>query len=84
MNYFHFSYYLNEKENRMPKGSDLANIANELHTTTDYLLGVERQGIGFAEIKTLLADSTMDMTQDEIKELSRMLLFAYQRQEGVD
>ncbi len=78
-----FSYYLNEEESRMPKGADLANLANALHTTTDWLLGTEQKHLGFPEIKTLLADSTMEMTREEIMELSRLLMFAYERREGI-
>jgi hypothetical protein len=36
----------------------------------------------FNELKVLLADSSMDMTRDQITELSRMLMLAYARQEA--
>ena len=66
----------------MPKGGALANIATELHTTVDYLLGSQPRKMQFNELKVLLADSSMDMTRAQITELSRMLMLAYARQEA--
>lgn len=77
-----FSYYMKESDPRMPKGGALANIATELHTTVDYLLGAQPRRMQFNELKILLADSSMDMTRDQITELSRMLMLAYARQEA--
>lgn len=77
-----FSYYMKESDPRMPKGGALANIATELHTTVDYLLGAQPRKMQFNELKVLLADSSMDMTRDQITELSRMLMLAYARQEA--
>lgn len=77
-----FSYYMKESDPRMPKGGALANIATELHTTVDYLLGAQPRRMQFDELKILLADSSMDMTREQITELSRMLMLAYARQEA--
>ena len=77
-----FSYYMKESDPRMPKGGALANIATELHTTVDYLLGAQPRKMQFNELKVLLADSSMDMTRAQITELSRMLMLAYARQEA--
>ena len=75
-----FSYY--KRGVRLPKSDDLANIATALHTTTDYLLGKDQKIPQFAEIKTLLTRSSMEMSQEQIVELSGILLFANQRLEA--
>lgn len=75
-----FSYY--KRGVRLPKSDDLANIATALHTSTDYLLGKDKEIPQYPEIKALLARSSMEMSKEQIVELSSILLFANQRLEA--
>ena len=61
--------------NRMPKTEILANIATALKTTSDYLLGVEKENeIEFPRIKRLLARNSGNMTLEQKRELINVLL----------
>jgi len=66
------SRYMNGE--RMPKPEILANLATALNTTTDYLLGKEDQFADYSEIKALVARSKKQMTIEQRKELSKLLL----------
>lgn len=78
-----FSNYMKESDSRLPKIEDLASLASALGTTTDYLLGVSRK-MEFPEIKTILADNSMQLNTEQLMELSSLLMFAYKRQEDYE
>jgi len=68
-----FSYYMSGK--RFPKSSIIANIANVLHATTDYLLGAEKEKeIRFEEVKEIILNSALEMTNEERLEIANQLL----------
>lgn len=54
---------------RDPKPEMLANIATALHTTSDYLLGIEKSEFNHPKIKRLIARNASAMTEQEKKEL---------------
>lgn len=54
---------------REPKPEILANIATALHTTSDYLLGIEQDGFDFPRIQRMIARNANEMTQQEKKAL---------------
>ncbi len=54
---------------REPKPEILANIATALHTTSDYLLGIEQDGFDFPQIQRMIARNANEMTQQEKKAL---------------
>lgn len=54
---------------REPKADVLANIATALHTTSDYLLGIERDEFDFPKIKRMIARNASEMTAQERKAL---------------
>lgn len=54
---------------REPKADVLANIATALHTTSDYLLGIERDEFDFPRIKRMIARNASEMTAQERKAL---------------
>lgn len=66
-----FSRYMTTE--RIPRADILANIANILHTTSDYLLGQD-SSYEFPQIKTLLANSKDNLTVNQRKELADLLL----------
>ena len=47
---------------REPKADMLANIATALHTTSDYLLGIEHDEYDFPRVKRLIARNASAMT----------------------
>lgn len=51
--------------NREPKADVLANIATALHTTSDYLLGIEKDDFDFPKVERLLARNSASMTEKE-------------------
>lgn len=54
---------------REPKPDTLANIATALHTTSDYLLGIERDEFDYPKIRRMIARNSQGMTTEEKKEL---------------
>ena len=59
---------------REPSPAIIANIATALHTTSDYLLGIERDGdFNFSKVRRLIARNASEMTDDEKKELINAL-----------
>lgn len=54
---------------REPKADVLANIATALHTTSDYLLGIERDEYDFPRVKRLIARNASAMTDQERRAL---------------
>lgn len=71
-----FSRYMNE---RLPRTDILANIANTLHTTSDYLLGNDN-AYGYDQLKILLANSKDDLSKNQKEELVNILMDEYKRQ----
>lgn len=66
------SRYVNGE--RMPKPEILSNLATALGTTTDYLLGREERHEGYEEVLALVARSKENMTSQERKAISDILL----------
>ena len=58
---------------REPKPNVLANIATALHTTSDYLLGIEDAENDHPKIRRLIARNASSMTEQEKKELINAL-----------
>lgn len=54
---------------REPKPDGLANIATALHTTSDFLLGIEREEFSHPRIRRLIARNASVMTEQEKEEL---------------
>lgn len=50
---------------REPKADVLANIATALHTTSDYLLGIEKEEFDFPKIERLLARNSATMSEKQ-------------------
>ncbi len=73
-----FSRYM--KSDRMPRTDVLANIANTLHTTSDYLLGNDTH-YGYDQLKLLLANSKDDLSKNQKISLMNILMDEYNRQE---
>lgn len=59
---------------RQPKPDMLANIATALNTTSDYLLGIEKDEFSHSKVKRMLARNAKDMTNKEKNELITALL----------
>lgn len=57
------------KGERNPKTEMLANIATALHTTSDYLLGIENEEFDSKKVVRLIARNSSNMTAEEKKEL---------------
>ena len=60
------SRYLNS--NRIPKSEIIANMATALHTTSDYLLGTEKEGdlaTDYPRIVRLIARNSANMTKKQ-------------------
>lgn len=58
---------------REPKPDVLANIATALHTTSDYLLGIETDEYSHSRIRRMIARNASSMTEQEKKELINAL-----------
>ena len=61
---------------RTPKGTVIANIANALHTTSDYLLGTEKTeafDTEYYKIHRLIASNAPHMSIDQKRELVNAL-----------
>ena len=54
---------------REPKADMLANIATALHTTSDYLLGIEQNEFIFSKVERLLARNSATMSEKQKKAL---------------
>lgn len=54
---------------REPKPDTLANIATALHTTSDFLLGIECEEFDHPRIRRLIARNASSMTEQEKREL---------------
>lgn len=69
------SRYMNT--DRIPKSEILANIATALHTTSDYLLGVEEEGnidSDYPKIVRLIARNSSAMTAEQKKAIINELI----------
>lgn len=58
---------------REPKPEMLANIATALHTTSDYLLGIEDEAFSHPKIRRMIARNASKMTEEEKRELINAL-----------
>ncbi|MBR6314414.1 MAG: helix-turn-helix transcriptional regulator [Clostridia bacterium] len=58
---------------RDPKPEVIANIATALHTTSDYLLGIEQDEFDHPRICRLIARNASTMTEAEKRELINAL-----------
>ena len=65
-----FSRYMTS--DRLPKTEILANIANILHTTSDYLIGNDSQ-YGYDQLKILLAATKDDLSKNQRSDLIKIL-----------
>lgn len=54
---------------REPKADMLANITTALHTTSDYLLGIEKDEFNFPKVERLLARSAATMSEKQKRAL---------------
>ena len=61
------------KGERVPKSDVLANIATALHTTSDYLLGIENDEFDSNKVIRLIARNSSKMSDVEKKELINAL-----------
>lgn len=59
---------------RSPSPETLANIATALHTTSDYLLGIENDEFHFPKVQRLIARNASKMTPLEKKKIIEALL----------
>lgn len=71
-----FSRYMTT--DRLPRTDVLANIANILHTTSDYLIGNDTN-YGYDQLKILLASSKDDLSLNQKKSLMQILMDEYNR-----
>lgn len=58
---------------RDPKPEMIANIATALHTTSDYLLGIEKDDFDYPRVRRMIARNASSMTEAEKKELINAL-----------
>lgn len=58
---------------REPKPEVIANIATALHTTSDYLLGIENNDFNFHQVRRIIARNSSSMTEQEKKALIHAL-----------
>lgn len=58
---------------REPKPDILANIATALHTTSDFLLGIENEEFNHPRIRRMIARNASSITEQEKKELINAL-----------
>lgn len=54
---------------REPKPDVIANIATALHTTSDYLLGIENDDFNYYHVRRIIARNAPSMTDQEKKAL---------------
>ncbi|MGN0728753.1 helix-turn-helix domain-containing protein [Treponema sp.] len=69
-----FSRYMTSE--RLPKTEILANIANILHTTSDYLTGNDNN-YGYEQLQVLLASSKDNLSLNQKKKLIEILMDEY-------
>ena len=50
---------------REPKPEVIANIATALHTTSDYLLGIENNDFNFHQVRRIIARNSYSMTEQK-------------------
>ena len=65
------SRYISEE--RDPKPETLANIATALHTTSDYLLGIERDEFDPPRIRRMIARNASSLTEADKREIINAL-----------
>lgn len=58
---------------REPKPDVLANIATAIHTTSDYLLGIESDEFNHSQVRRMIARNASSMTEQEKRELINAL-----------
>lgn len=58
---------------REPRPEMLANIATALHTTSDFLLGIENEEFSHPRIRRMIARNAATMTEQEKRELINAL-----------
>lgn len=58
---------------RDPKPEMLANIATALHTTSDFLLGIESEEFDHPKIRRLIARNASKMSEEEKRDLINAL-----------
>lgn len=58
---------------RDPKPDILANIATALHTTSDFLLGIETDEFNHSRVRRIIARNASSMTEQEKRELINAL-----------
>ena len=58
---------------RDPKPEVIANMATALHTTSDYLLGIENNVFNYHQIRRMIARNASSMTDQEKKDLIEAL-----------
>lgn len=58
---------------REPKPDVLANIATALHTTSDFLLGIETEEFNHAKVRRMIARNASSMTEREKRDLINAL-----------
>ena len=54
---------------REPKADMLANISTALHTTSDFLLGIEKDEFNFPKVERLLAINSAKMSEKQKRAL---------------
>lgn len=54
---------------REPKPDVIANMATALHTTSDYLLGIENDAFNYHQVRRMIARNASAMTDQEKKAL---------------
>ncbi len=74
-----FSRYMTT--DRLPKTEILANIANILHTTSDYLTGNDTN-YGYEQLEVLLASSKDNLSLNQKKKLVEILMDEYKSARG--
>lgn len=60
---------------REPKADMLANIATALHTTSDFLIGIEQDDFDFPKVERLLARNSSKMSDQQKKDLISALFW---------
>lgn len=69
-----FSRYMTQGS--LPRTNVLANLANALHTTSDYLMGLESH-YGYNQLEILLASSKDNLSLNQKKKLVDILMDEY-------
>ena len=69
-----FSRYMTQGS--LPRTKVLANLANALHTTSDYLMGLENH-YGYDQLEILLASSKDNLSLKQKKKLVDILMDEY-------